>query len=67
MAEFIYYNANKCWTSATTEVNATGNLVIGANVGSPGTNFTAVSAADFVALIAGGGKKNHRKPTQLEI
>lgn len=65
MAEFIYYNANKCWTSATTEVNATGNLVIDANVGSPGTNFTAVSAA--CCFNRGGGKKNHRKPTQLEI
>lgn len=72
MAEFIYYNANKCRTSATTEVNATGNLGTDTKARSPGTSFTAISATDFnVALIRGKKKKkkkkkNHRKPSQLE-
>lgn len=65
MAEFIYYNANKCWTSATTEVNATGNLGTDTKAGSPGTSFTAT---DFnVALIRGKKKKEKEEKSQKTI
>lgn len=66
MAEFIYYNANKCWTSATTEVNRTENLFFKTKIKSQATSFIVVSATDFVAFKS-EKKENKTHTSQPEI